>query len=113
MLGLFLMESLPIRDPSRHELRELIGGHHADGVEVEVASIPARGLRMKDVGPRSGTHEAGFQKKRRCAPSVATFSGGGYRAPSPPTARCAVRGCSFRAGRRDARISRSETECAC
>src|SRR5580693_2150496 len=51
MLCLFLVESLPISDPSRNKLRELIGWHHADGVEVEVASVPACGLRMKDVGP--------------------------------------------------------------
>src|SRR5580704_12079712 len=49
MLCLFLVESLPIRDPSRNELRELIGWNHADGVEVEVATVLACGLRMEDV----------------------------------------------------------------
>ena len=50
MLRLFLLELLPVRDPSRNELRELIGRHHADGVEVEVAAVLACGLRMEDVG---------------------------------------------------------------
>ena len=44
MLRLFLPELLPIRDPSRNELWELIGWHHADGVEVEVAAVLARSL---------------------------------------------------------------------
>ena len=49
-LRLLLPEPVPVRDPSRNELRELIGWHDADSVEVEVAAVPARGLRMKDVG---------------------------------------------------------------
>src|SRR5580698_9345454 len=44
MLRLFLPELLPIRDPSRNELWELIGWHHAYGVEVEVAAVLARSL---------------------------------------------------------------------
>src|SRR5258708_36509222 len=49
MLGLFLLELLSVRDPSFDELWELIGRHHADGVEIEITAILARRLRMKDV----------------------------------------------------------------
>ena len=50
MLGLFLLELLSVRDPSLDELRELIGRHYADGVEIEVTAILAGRLRVKDVG---------------------------------------------------------------
>jgi hypothetical protein len=49
VLGLFLMESLSMRDPSSNELRKLVGWHRANGVEVEVTAIPFGRLRMKDV----------------------------------------------------------------
>ena len=51
MFRLFLVKSLPVPNSSRNELRELIGWHHANGVEVEVAAVFARGLRMEDVRP--------------------------------------------------------------
>jgi len=47
MFRLFLVKSLPVPNSSRNELRELIGWHHANGVEVEVAAVFARGLRME------------------------------------------------------------------
>ena len=50
MLGLLLLELVCVCNPSLDESWELIGRHHADGVEVEVAAVPARRLRMEDVG---------------------------------------------------------------
>jgi hypothetical protein len=49
VLGLLLVKSLPIGDPSRYEPRELIRRHDADRVEVEIAAVPARSFGMKDV----------------------------------------------------------------
>src|ERR1019366_4638484 len=46
MLRLFLSELLPVCNPSRNELWELIGRHHAYGVEVEVAAVLDCSLRM-------------------------------------------------------------------
>src|ERR1700684_1887948 len=39
-----------MRDPSADKLRKLIGWHRADGIEVEIAAVPLRRLRVKDVG---------------------------------------------------------------
>ena len=49
-LGLLLAKLFPVRNPSRNKSRKLIGWHDADSVEVEVAAIPFRRLRVEDVG---------------------------------------------------------------
>ena len=44
-----MAELLSVCNPSRNKSRKLIGWHDADSVEVEVAAVPFRRLRVKDV----------------------------------------------------------------